>query len=75
MAELAVRELIQASVIDPAALAHAAPEQQAGLHQLANAEPLTAEDALLWYFSMHDTNMRCFPMFWQVSVCLLYGSL
>lgn len=53
MAELAVKELIQAAVIDPAALANAAAEQQVGLHQPANAEPLTAGDALLWYSSLH----------------------
>ena len=53
MAELAVKELIQAAVIDPAALAHAAAEQQVDLHQPADAEPLTAGDAVLWYSSLH----------------------
>lgn len=48
-----MKELIQAAVIDPAALTHAAAEQQVGLHQPADAEPLTAGDALLWYSSIH----------------------
>ena len=41
-------ELIKSETVDPVALAHAAAEQQLGLHQPADAEPLTPEDSLFW---------------------------